>query len=217
MYGNDNETGIQKALELGVEKEVVPEWLDLSKPRDLRVIKINDTGRVFLHFTRNIHQERTLTKNGFENLITYCALLKNKNGDDRSYEAKEYTLRSEEGNEGKDCFSFVPDSLEAETNYTVKVRAVAQGEESMWSKEAEFATPKGLWYCAWEECPDYVEEDMEYSVDEKNSRIATKTNDSSGWCTIIGNESLPQNKVTSWSVKILGSEDKWYLDWDGPF
>ena len=42
-----------------------------------------------------------------------------------------------------------------------------------------------------------------YSVDEKNSRIATKIN--YGDCTIIGNTPLPHNKVTSWNIKILKS------------
>ena len=46
-------------------------------------------------------------------------------------------------------------------------------------------------------------EDMKYSIDEKNSRVATKT--CWEWCTIIGNTPLPQNKVTSWNIKILKS------------
>ena len=36
-----------------------------------------------------------------------------------------------------------------------------------------------------------------------NPRIATKINNSSYYCTIIGNKPLPHNKVTSWSIKIL--------------
>ena len=46
---------------------------------------------------------------------------------------------------------------------------------------------------------------MKYSVDEKNPRVTTKIN-GNGWCTIIGNTPLPQNKVTSWSIKILESK-----------
>ena len=41
---------------------------------------------------------------------------------------KKYTLKKEEEEEG--CFSFVPDFLEAEINYTVKVKAVNQSKES---------------------------------------------------------------------------------------
>ena len=38
-------------------------------------------------------------------------------------------------------------------------------------------------------CPDYVNLNRKYSVDEKNPRIATKINGSGNWCTIIGNTS----------------------------
>ena len=45
-------------------------------------------------------------------------------------------------------------------------------------------------------------------MDEKNPRIATKINDR--WCSIIGNMPLPLNKVTSWQVKILKSNNNGY-------
>ena len=54
---------------------------------------------------------------------------------------------------------------------------------------------------SWNECPDDVDKDMKYSVDKKNPRIAAMI----GYCTIIGNASLPLNTVTSWSIKILES------------
>ena len=117
---------------------------------------------------------------------------------------KEHSLRKEEN----DCFSFVPDFIKAETTYTVKVKVELQGKESEWSEEAEFTTPKDLWCCVWKKCPDNVDWDMKYSVDEMNPRTATKINGSSGyWCTIIGNTPLPQNKVISWNIKILKSRD----------
>ena len=64
----------------------------------------------------------------------------------------------------------------------------------------------------WKECPDYVDEWMKYSVDEKNSRTALKK-DGYNYCTIIGNTSLPLNKVASWSIKILKSKsnDGWNI------
>ena len=39
--------------------------------------------------------------------------------------------------------------------------------------------------------------------------VATKCESKflSGYCTVIGNTALPQNKVTSWSIKILKSKD----------
>ena len=57
----------------------------------------------------------------------------------------------------------------------------------------------------WKECPDNVYKESKYSVDEKNPRIATKTNDRT-WCAVIGNKSLPLSRVTSWNIKILKSK-----------
>ena len=39
-----------------------------------------------------------------------------------------------------------------------------------------------------------------------NTRVATKINRGS-YCTIIGNTPLPHNKVTSWNIRILKSND----------
>ena len=40
-----------------------------------------------------------------------------------------------------------------------------------------------------------------------NPMITTKINDDLCWSTIIGNTPLPQNKVTSWYIKMLKSKD----------
>ena len=113
-----------------------------------------------------------------------------------------YSLRKEES-----CFSFVPDFLEAETAYTVRVRAeLNKKKECERSEEANFISPEFSECCVWKECPDNVEEKRKYSVDEKNTRVATKTS-GYGYCTVIGNTPLPLNKVTSWNIKILKSED----------
>ena len=122
-----------------------------------------------------------------------------------------------EGEEGG-CFSFVPDFLEAKTAYTVKVKVMVQGKESKWGEEAVFMAISSE-CCAWKKCPDYVKEDRKYSVNEKNPRVATKTN---GWCcTIIESTPLPLNKVTSWSIKIMKSKDSdggiWDLYWSCSF
>ena len=116
-----------------------------------------------------------------------------------------YSLKKEESG----CFSFVPDFLEAETAYTMKVRAELQYSESKWSDEIEFTSPKFSECCIWKECPDSVKKKMKYSVDEMNSRIATKINNSDCCCccTIIGNTFISHNKVISWSIKILNSNN----------
>ena len=104
-------------------------------------------------------------------------------------------------------FLFAPGFLEAEATYNVRVKAELQGKESEWSEEAEFTTPEFSECCGWKECPDYVNVDKKYFVDEMNPRITTKKSSSNWWCTIIGNTPLPQNKKTSWSIKILKSKD----------
>ena len=87
------------------------------------------------------------------------------------------------------------------------MKAVVQGKESEWSEEVVFTTPKFSGCCAWRECPDHVYKKRKYSVDKKNPRTATKINSSNGYyCTIIGNTTLPHNKVTSWNIKILKSK-----------
>ena len=116
---------------------------------------------------------------------------------------KEHSLRKEEE---EDCFSFVQDSLEAETKCVVKVKAEIQGKESEWSNEIKFVPSEFSECCVWKKCPGNVDEWRKYSVDEKNPRIAAKIN-SGDYCTIIGNTPLPHNKVTSWSIKILKSKD----------
>ena len=195
-----NGTGLPKTLKLETKKEIDPEWLDISKPSNLKAIKVNNTGKVFIHFTRNDEQERVFSVNGFGDVSAYKALLQKK-GEECG---KEHSLRREEKGE-KDSFSFVPDFLESEVIYTVKVKAVVQGKEGEWSEEVEF-TPEFAEGCVWKECPDYVVEERKYSVNKKNPRVATKTVRSIYGCNILGSTSLPPNKVTSWSIKILKSE-----------
>ena len=83
----------------------------------------------------------------------------------------------------------------ASTTYCLKLRIVHKGMSTQWSDEAEFTTPE-FKCCVWKECPDDVYWDKKYSVDEENPRIATMIG-YGGWCTIIGNTTLPPNKVTS--------------------
>ena len=64
---------------------------------------------------------------------------------------------------------------------------------------------KNKWACAWRKCPDAAA--YKYSFEAFNPRVATKVTSNliGGYCTIIGNASIPRGKVTSWSVKILNS------------
>ena len=94
----------------------------------------------------------------------------------------------------------------ASTTYCLKMRIVHQEMSTQWSDEIEFATPRYNELCIWKECPGNVKAKRKYSLGEKNSRIATKIGDDE-WCTIIGDIALPENKVTSWSIKIQNSRD----------
>ena len=90
----------------------------------------------------------------------------------------------------------------------VRTETETSGNEGGWSEEAEFTTPKFSECCIWKKCPYDVDVKRKYFVNEKKPRIATKVNGSNCvYCTITGNTALPQNKVTSWSIKILKSRD----------
>ena len=72
----------------------------------------------------------------------------------------------------------MPDFLEAETAYSVRVKAVIQDNESTWSEAAEFTAPVFSECCDWKECPDrYSYKGRKYSVDEENPRVGTKMSD----------------------------------------
>ena len=101
--------------------------------------------------------------------------------------------------------SFTKRGLLPDTEHTFKVRAVRGNSVSEWSDVVKGKAQKMPYGGVWKECPDDVYEERKYSVDEENPRIATKIGNSGFWCTIIGNTTLPPNKVTSWSIKVLKS------------
>ena len=96
---------------------------------------------------------------------------------------------------------FIKTRLLPETEHTFRVRAVKRNSVSKWSNVVKERTEKPADFsgCVWKECPDYVDEENKYSVDEKNPRIAAKIG--GDYCVIIGNTPLPPNKVTSWGIK----------------
>ena len=208
---NDKMVNVSEMLELGTEEEVFIEWID--KPENIRVIKVSNIGIITLSFTSE--QERVLDENGFKGEIVHKVLFQKKgNGD-----GKEYTLWEDEN---ENFYSFVPDFLEAETTYTVKVMAELKGERSEWSKEVEFTTSASPEFseCVWKACPGNALNKGMYLVGKVKQRIATNWGYdfdfdfdfdstlaySNYYCTIIGNAPLPKNKVTSWSIKILNSK-----------
>ena len=101
---------------------------------------------------------------------------------------------------------FTKKKLSQNTAYSFRVRAARENSVSEWSDILKWRTQKESFETSgWKECPDDVDGNRKYSVDVKNPRIATKIG--GNFCTIIGNTPLPFNKITSWSIKILHSEN----------
>ena len=98
---------------------------------------------------------------------------------------------------------FTKGRLLPNTKHSFRVRAVRGNSVSGWSDVVKGRTQKTPDFseCVWKECPDGVHKKLKYSVNERNSRIATFIGGNSS--TIIGNTPLPLNTVTSWSIKIL--------------
>ena len=107
---------------------------------------------------------------------------------------------------GSNDLTFFGSAFTASTTYCLKMIIVRQETSMQWSDEAEFNTPEFKEFCVWKECPDYVWNDRKYSLNWNNPRMATKDIDN-GICTVIGNTPLPHNKATSWSIKILKTDE----------
>ena len=103
--------------------------------------------------------------------------------------------------------TFVAGGLEPSTIYTFSVRPYVHGVWGYPSNEVCVVTENGhkKQINSWKKCKSHIDGHSTYSVREKDGKAATSLSD--GYCTIIGNSSLPHNKVTSWSIKILKSRD----------
>ena len=100
--------------------------------------------------------------------------------------------------------TFTKSLLLSDTEHSFRVRAVKENSVSEWSSAVKGRAEKEFFeMSAWKGCPDPVDWERKYIVNEGNSRITTKIGDE--YCTIIGNTPLPPNKVTLWSIKILKS------------
>ena len=102
--------------------------------------------------------------------------------------------------------TFMKGGLLPDIEYSFRVRAVKGNSVGEWSGAVKGRTLKAPTEWIWKKCPDNVDAKRIYSVDGKNPRIVTKCGDEDTYCTIPGNTSLPLDKVTSWSIKILKSK-----------
>ena len=100
--------------------------------------------------------------------------------------------------------TFTKGKLLPETEHSFKVRVIHEKTMGEWSNAVKERTKQSY---AWKECPGHVDRDRIYSVDPRNTKIATKIGSGYGCTTIPGNAPLLPNKVTSWSIKILKSKN----------
>ena len=108
---------------------------------------------------------------------------------------------------GMDGPIYLRNSFISSTTYHLKIKIVHLGSSTQWSDETEFSTPDFSEFCIWKECPDYVDKNNKYTVDEENLRIATKIGNYISYSTVIGSTPLPLNQVTFWNIKILKSQE----------
>lgn len=191
---------IESCFELGIKKELVKEWLTVNKVNNLRATVIS-AGRVFIDF--DIIPNKILSDNGIEDTTVYQAVVC-KEGTAES-EAQTYYIKTVEVS-NKKYYSFLPDSMEPETTYNVKVKGTLAGKESELSDMTLFSTLDFPNYCEWKECPEYVSDRYMYAVKRSNRRIANKIN-ATDFCTITGTTSFPPGRATTWGVRMVNLRD----------
>ena len=182
--------------ELNVKSEFDPEFLCMREPEDLRITKAN-AGRVHMSFTKsfNAEEERVFFEhNILENVAYKAAVLA-----DGAKKSTEYDLIK---GSDDDEYWFSP-QLHSDTMFRVCVRSELKGTKniSKWSDYASFV-PSFSEDCGWMACP--VNGPNFYTISDDNPMIVTSVNkDSDTHIKITPSISLPPNKVTSWSFKLV--------------
>lgn len=183
--------------DLEIKREIVQEWLELTKPNNLAITKIC-AGKVFFNFDfLSDREEAIISENGLESSIEPQVSLIERGG-----MHKEYTLDRVPSD--LHLYSFLTLPLDTNASYDTKVRVTCCKKESEWSEPVTFITKGFSEYFTWNDCPDSVYDCDRYIVNTGNPRIATQTD--IGCCTVIGNAFLPSGTATSWSIKVLRSE-----------
>ena len=180
--------------------DIVPEILEMTKPEDLRVVDIVKK-EIFIQFGYfKLTRVEMIPNSKSINPVAFKCLVTKKNGFKVDEVGKIYDLEP-----SGDSLVFTPNNFEAGAAYGIRVKVTIGDKESSWSDEVCFVTPHSSESISWKECPDYVYEQMRYSVDSLNPLIATSNPDTKGRHTIVGNSSLPFGNVLSWSIRILNT------------
>lgn len=104
--------------------------------------------------------------------------------------------------EGKEAF-YVMESLDQNTEYEFRVCCGCEGKWGKWSDKVDAKTKM----ISWKLCPETVDFERKYVLDENCPRIAAKLDNLFYCSTLIGDLPLPANKVTSWNIKMLRSRN----------
>ena len=193
---------IEGCLEVEATKELVKEWLVVDTVKNLRATVIS-AGRVFIDF--ETVPNKILAANEIEDTTVYQAVVHKEGEADEEIPAQSYFIKAVDVNE-KRYYSFLPDSMEPETTYSVRVKGSLAGKESALSEATAFTTLEFGRYCEWKECPEYVPDRNVYAVRRNNRRVVSKVN-ASDFCTVTGTTSLPAGRTTTWGAKMVKLRD----------
>lgn len=164
--GHEPSFDFMKMYEPKIEKYVVPELLKMKKLTNVHVVNISKNKIISIEFTDFIPEDSNIMiEINAKTQIKYKCSVANKTTDKNN--RREYLLEKTDNS-----FSFALDNIDAGATYGIKVKMALDDKESEWSDEVEFTTEtENLW--AWKECPDDVNSNKKYFVDENNHRVAT--------------------------------------------
>lgn len=194
------ENSTQK-YDINVTKDVSSDLLfekNLEKIEDVEITSITDKS-ITLKFKSPItdFETESIKENNLLDEIKYKVEMREttESGEDIT---AEYILDNTSN-------TFYPESIKINAHYTLRIRAeVKDIWKSKWSDPVDF-TPLFSNICSWKECPKKVSPERKYTLNDTNTRIATKTSGSGCWTTVLGSVAVPPNSVVSWDVKILES------------
>ena len=102
------------------------------------------------------------------------------------------------------CTVYISDTFAPSTTYCMRMRIECLDIATELSDAVEFTTTQFRGCCVWKECPERVNARKKYSIDPGNQGIAINTG--SHHAIVIGNTSLPLNRVVSWNIRMVGTK-----------
>lgn len=192
-----NNTNLDEIYDLNINEVACADDFVPRKPYPPRVVKV-ESGRVYLELV-NEEENKILTEKGFSNAIEYKTAIRRAEGADEWIKCN--ITKDESG------ISFALPPVVPGEEYYLILYTRCNNKFSDWSDPTIFITREYSECCVWKPCPDYVSKTRSYEVSGENYRIATKSH-SGGYATIIGNEPIPVEKISSWTVKIRNSAEK---------